>query len=96
MVSESFSNGSKISMNPFWYVETNVANVAIFDSCPNSDKSVISKVRTNEANLSEQKLKLDIQKTYRKGFRSIKVTSLTCCKKEIGVSATTCITRILV
>ena len=61
MVSESFSKGSKINMNPFWYVETNVAKVAIFDNCPYSDKSVISRVRTKDANLSEQKLKCKIK-----------------------------------
>jgi hypothetical protein len=42
-------------------VETSVANVAIFDNCPYSDKSVISSVRTKDASLSEQKLSLDIK-----------------------------------
>lgn len=56
------SNGSTIIVNPFVYVETNVAKCVIKVSGEKSVRSVISIVLKSDANRSAQN---------RKGFRSI-------------------------
>lgn len=83
MVAVSVSNGSRISRKPLSYVDVKVANEATFCKLLKCSKSVNSSVRTRLDNLSAQN---------RRGFLSIYVTSFKCCKKEAGVSATTCIT----
>lgn len=90
---------------PVSYVATNVANAATFWREEYSSMRESSSVRTNKESRSEQNLDADgsafpkagrARKTCLRGFRSMNVISLRCCRKDRGVSATTCKTRIRV
>lgn len=78
------SNGSTIIVNPFVYVETNVARCVTNIIGEKSVKSVISIVRKREANRSAQNLN---------GLRSIETFVWTSLKNAAGDSWTTCCTR---
>lgn len=78
------SNGSTIIVNPFVYVETNVAKCVIKVSGEKSVRSVISIVLKSDAKRSAQN---------RKGFRSIETFVCISLKNAAGDSCTTCCTR---
>lgn len=95
--------------SPFSYVATSVANEATFCKDESSSKRFISSVLTSDESLSAQNLngsnvlaRVELafmvahEWQYLRGFFSINVSSFRCCKKEAGVSATTCSTRIRV